>query len=400
MAAAGPVDPAEVLKRYNFRKDTLSKPETRTLVQIPAKDAATAAQIAARLAKGEAPAAVAKSLGATAITYADKPQTAIADPKLAAAAFQMKPGQTQTVQGSLGLAVVRVDGVTPGHVVTLEELRPALEAEIRKDAAASKIDTMTQAYDDAHTKGATLAEAAAKAGAPVTSLPPFAKQGVDQQRQPVAGLTQKIVDAAFALPAGGESELVDAGGGEYFALKIDKVIPPSVPPLAEIRPELARALMMRDIAARLQAKADELAARVKKGESLDAVAAAAGVKVVHLAGLNRQTASQHPEIGQEGLAQTFSGKPGDVFTSRGQAGFIVGKIEAIRSADVETMARAVEAERPQMTETYLRELVAAAHAAARSRVKVNIDAEHARAALGLDPTAAAKPPAGKAGLAK
>jgi peptidyl-prolyl cis-trans isomerase D len=398
-ASAGPVDPAEVLKRYNFRKDTLSKPETRSLVQIPAKDAASAAQITARLAKGEAPTAIAKSLGVAAIAYPDKPQSAIADPKVAAAAFQMKPGQVQTVAGALGLAVVRVEAVTPGHAVTLEELRPALEAEIRKDAAASRVDAMSQAYDDAHTKGATLAEAAAKAGAPVTVLPAFAKQGIDQQHRPVPGLTRKIVDTAFALPAGGESELIDAGGGEYFALKVDKVIPPSVPPLAEIRPELSRALMMRDIATRLQAKAEALAARVKGGESLEAVAASAGVKVAHLAGLSRQTASQHPELGQEGLAQTFSGKVGDVFTSRGQAGIIVGRIEAIRTADVASMARAVEAERPQMTEGYLRELLTAARTAARSKVKVRIDPERARAALGLDP-AAATPGAGKASLAK
>jgi peptidyl-prolyl cis-trans isomerase D len=396
---AGPVDQAEVLKRYNFRKDTLSKPETRTIVQIPAKDAATAAQITARLAKGEAPVAVAKSLGTAAISYPDKPQTAIPDGKVATAAFHASPGQVQTVQGNLGLAVVRVDGVTPGHVVTLEELRPALEAEIRKDAAASKIDALTQAYDDAHTKGASLAEAAQKAGVPVTVLPAFAKQGVDQQRQPVPGLTPKIVDTAFGLPPGGESELVDAGGGEYFALKVDKVIPPAIPPLAEIKPQLARALMMRDVATRLQAKAEDLAARVKKGESLEAVAASAGVKVAHMAGLNRQTAGQHPELGQEGIAAIFTGKPGDAFTSRGQTGFVVGKIEAIRTADVDTMARAVEAERPQMTEAYLRELVGAAHTAARTKIKVRIDAERARAAIGLDPATAAKP-AGKASLAK
>lgn len=399
VAVAGPVDQAEVLKRYNFRKDTLSKPETRTVVQIPAKDAATAAQITARLAKGEAPAAIAKSLGVAAITYPDKPQSAIADPKVAAAAFQMKAGQTQTVQGSLGQAVVRVDNVTPGHVVTLEEIRPALEAEVRKDAATSKIDALTQAYDDAHTKGASLAEAAQKAGVPVTTLPPIAKQGVDQQGKPVPGLSQKLVDTAFALPAGGESELVDAGNGEYFAVKVDKIIPPAIPALAEIKPQLTRAWTLREVASRMQAKADELAARVKKGESLDAVAASAGIKVEHLTGLNRQTAGQNQAASQEVLAQTFSGKAGDVFTARdARFGFVVGKIEAIRPGDLEAMARAAEAARPQMTVAYLRELEAAAHTAARQKIKVHVDPARARAALGLEPETAK--PAGKPGLAK
>lgn len=399
VTVAGPVDQAEVLKRYNFRKDTLSKPETRTVVQIPAKDAATAAQITARLAKGEAASAIAKSLGVAAITYPDKPQSAIADPKVASAAFQMKAGQTQTVQGSLGQAVVRVDNVTPGHTVTLEEIRPALEAEVRKDAAVSKVDALTQAYDDAHTKGASLAEAAQKAGVPVTTLPPIAKQGVDQQGKPVPGLTQKLVDTAFSLPAGGESELVDAGNGEYFAVKVDKIIPPAIPALAEIKPQLTRAWMLREVASRMQAKAEELAARVKKGESLDAVAASAGTKVVRLTGLNRQTAAQNQAASQEVLAQAFTGKPGDVFTARdARFGFVVGKIEAIRPGDPEAMARTAEAARPQMTVAYLRELETAARNAARQKIKVHVDPARARAALGLEPETAK--PAGKPGLAK
>ena len=58
-----PIDEAEVQKRYDFRKDTLAKPETRSLIQIPAKDAAVAKTVADRLAKGEDATAVARSLG-------------------------------------------------------------------------------------------------------------------------------------------------------------------------------------------------------------------------------------------------------------------------------------------------------------------------------------------------
>jgi peptidyl-prolyl cis-trans isomerase D len=400
-ASAGPVNEAEVLKRYNFRKDTLSKPETRTVVQIPAKDAATAAQITARLAKGEAPDAIAKSLGVAAITYPGKPQTAIADRKVAATAFQMTQGQVQTVQGDLGQAVVRVDQVTPGHQVTLEEIRPALEAEVRKDAAAQKVDQLSQAYDDAHTKGANLAEAAQKAGVPVVTVGPVAKNGADPQGRPVPGLTEKIIESAFGLPAGGESELVDAGNGEYFAVRADKVIPPAMRTLEEVRPELTRAWLQREFAKRMQAKAEELAARVKKGESLEAVAASAGAKVTRFTGLNRQTAGQDPNAPQELLAQTFSGKQGDVFTAQGkQFEYLVGKIESVRTGDPAVLAQAAEQARPQMSMGYLRELEGAAHAAARQKVKVRVNPDRARAALGLEPATATKSPAGKASLAK
>lgn len=390
--ASVPVAPAELQKQYNFRKDTLSRPETRTIVQIPAKDVAVAGQIAARLAKGEDPAAVAKAFGVDAITYADKPQSAIADKNLAAAAFQMKPGQVQTVKGELALAVVKVLSVTPGHVVTLDEARPALEAEVRKNAAAEKVYQLTQAYDDAHQKGASLPEAAQKAGIATTAVGPVSKQGQDPQGKPVPGLDQKLMEAAFALPAGGESELEEDGSGGYFAVRVDKVIPPALPPMAEIRPKLAQAWTARELESRLADKADELAARVRKGESLEAVAASSGAKVVHVNGLTRAAAGQNQALSGEIQARVFDSKPGEVFTARTNGvGYVVGKLEAIHAGQGANLAQMAEAARGQMTTAYVREVEDAARRAARSEVKVTLDAERARAALGLEAAGQAKP---------
>jgi peptidyl-prolyl cis-trans isomerase D len=392
------VDEAELKKRFDFRKDTLSTPETRTIVQIPAKDPATAQQIGQRLAKGEAPAAVAKAVGVEAITYENKPKTAIADRKIAEAAFRMLPGQLAPVPGDLGLAVVKVVSATPGRAVTLEEVRPALEAEIRKDAAAEKVYALTQAYDDAHQGGSSLADSAQKAGVPAVTIGPLTKAGRDLQGQPVPGLTEKLVETAFALPAGGESEVEDAGGGEYFAVRVEKIAPPSMPPLAEIKPQLTRVWTMREIAKRMQARAESFAARVKKGESLDAVAASAGASVTHIPGISRQNAAQTPGVSQDILAKAFGAKPGEVFTAENSHfGFVVGKLEAVHAGEGPTLARMTEAMRPQMSVALSRELAETAQFAARRKVKVVIDANRARTALGLEPLDAGKGPAAKAG---
>jgi peptidyl-prolyl cis-trans isomerase D len=380
-----PVDEAEVRKRYEFRKDTLSTPETRTVIQIPAKDAATAQAISARLQKGEAPAAVAKSLGVDAISYDGKPQAAIADHKVAAAAFQLQAGQVSTVQGDLGLAVVQVTAVTPGKTVSFEDARPQIEAQLRKDAAAEKVYALTQAYDDAHQKGANLTEAAQKAGVAATTIGPVSKDGHDQQGQPVGGLSQKLVETAFGLPAGGESEVVEAGNGEYFAVRADKVIPPAMPPLASIKPQLTQAWMMRQLVQALQAKAEVLAARVNKGESLEAVGASAGVKLVHATGIDRQSGEQNPLMSPEILGNAFGRKPGEVFTARGRNAIVVGKVVAIRAGDPATLARMTEQARPQMTQTIFREIGDSAEAYARQKVKVAVDYNRARAAIGLAP---------------
>lgn len=393
-----PLDPAKLQQLYNFRKDTLSTPETRTIEQIPAKSPAAAQQIAARLQAGESPAAIAKSVGVEAIAYDNKPQSAIADRRLATAAFQMKPGQVQAVQGDLGTSVIKVASVTPGHAVTFEEARPALEAELRKTTAADKVYALTQAYDAAHQKGANLTEAAQKAGVPAMTLGPVARDGRDQQGQPLTGLSQKLMDTAFQLPAGGESDVVDAGNGEFFAVRVEKVLPPAMPTLAAIKPQLTRAYMVQQLTSAMQAKADGLAARVRKGESLQAVAASAGAHVTQLTGLTRQSAGQNQQVSQEVLGNTFNGKSGDVFTARdGPAGIVVGQIGKIGAGDLATVARMTDVSRPQMTQTVLREIGDSAQRAARVKMKTKIDYARARAAIGLAPE---KPAAAAPGLAK
>lgn len=397
-----PIDEAELKKRFDYRKDTLSKPETRTVAQIPAKDAKAAQAMVERLNKGENPSLIAKSAGVDAIIYADKPKSAIPDTKVAAAAFAMPVGATSVVQGELGLAVVKVGAVSPGHAVTLDEVRPALEAELRKDAAAEKVYELSQKYDDAHSGGASLAEAAQKAGVATISVGPVSEQGADPKGQPVPGITEKLIKTAFALAPGTDSEIEDAGQGEYFAVRVEKVIPKALPALEEVKPLLTRVWMQREMIKRLQAKADELAARVKKGESLEAVAGSVGQHVTRVAGLDRQNAAQNKALSQEALGKTFNGPAGDVFTAEaaGTFGLIVAKLEHVTAPSGSTLAHITEDTRPQMTMAIFREIGIDARKFARTEIKARINADQARAAIGLEPLDPKKAKAGAAGKAE
>ena len=389
------IDPAELKKRYDFRKDTLSKPETRTIVQIPVKDPPAAQTVAARLAKGEAPAAIAKSVGVDAITFDEKPLTAIADRKVGQAAFKMAPGQIAPVQGDLGLAVVKVVSVTPGREVTLEEARPMLEAEIRKDMVAEKVYAQTQAYDDAHQGGSSLAESAQKAGVTAQTIGPISAQGVDQQGRQLQGFPPKILETAFGLPAGGESEVTELGDGAYFAVRVEKIVPAHVPPLDEIRPIVTQVWMQRELVKALEAKAAALTARIQKGEPIQAVAASAGATLASVPGLSRQTANTHQELGRELLARSFGSKPGEVWTARAPNGIAVARVDNVRMDTGPTAARLAETNRSQLTQAVFREMAEAAQLYARNKLKVKLDPARARAAAGFEPVPEGKAKPGK-----
>lgn len=380
------IDEAAVKKQFEFRKDTLSKPEVRSFVQIPVKDQAAAQKAVQRLGSGEAPVAVAKSLGVDAITYVDKPLTAVADPKIGQAAFQAQTGQVSTVQGGLGLAVIKVTSVTPGRAVTLEEIRPQLEAEVRKDAATEKVYAMSQTYDTAHQGGASLAESAKAAGAPVATFGPITAEGVNANRQPTPGLNENLLKAAFGLPEGGESDLTEAGNGDYFAVRVEKILPAAMPPLNEIRNELAQVWMFRELEKRLQARADEMAARATKGEAMSKLGS-----VTQLTAIDRASAGQRQGVSPDMLNKLFAAKAGDVFTARNvRVGMLVAKVDKVHAGDAQALARTVAMVRPQMTQQAFTDIGVATRNAARKDVKVLIAPNSARMAIGLEPIEPAK----------
>jgi peptidyl-prolyl cis-trans isomerase D len=396
------VDQAEVQKTFNFRKDTLATPETRSIVQIVAPDAKAAGVIAQRLAKGDQPAVVASAYGRQPVMIADKPKSALPDRKVADAAFSLAVGQASgPITGDLGVSVIKVLKITPGTAATLESVRPQIEAELRAQNAQSKAYDQTQTYQDAHDAGSDLIAAATKAGAMVMTTAPITAQGADETGRPLPGLTPDVLKTAFALSSGGESELVEIGKGEYYAVKVEKVIPAALPPLDSIKPQLTQVWLQNEMGKRMQAKADALAARVKKGESLDAVAASAGTKVQRIAGISRENAQQHQALGRDLLMASFGAKPGEVFTSRaGQAAIVVAKLEAVHPGDVAQMARITQALRPTIDQGLMRDLGETVRQAAKASLKTKTNLTLARQAIGVDTDALAKAEAAQNGAGK
>ena len=395
------VDPAAVAKAFAFEKDTLSTPETRSLIDIPVKSPAQGAQAAARLARGEDPEAIARSFGVEPITYADKPQSAIADAKLAAAAFSMKPGQALgPVQGDLGLAALKVVKVTPGAAATLASAMPRVEAEVRTRQAKDLAYRSSQKFDDARQAGATIVAAAQKAGVPAVSVGPITANGLGLDGKPNPLVTDKILQSAFAAAAGEDVDIEDAGPGEYFALHVDRGIPPALPALEQKRVELTQAYMRERFLEALKARADTLMDAMRKGGSIEQAAAQVGGHVTHQVAMERIQAQQYKALGRDFLQGIFQAAPGDVFAAPAPDGVFIAKLEAVRPGDVTAMARAVQAIEGRASEEYLRDLSEAAKAAAQLKVQTTINLRLARQALNLDAATLAKLGAKPGGAAK
>ncbi|MDQ0463046.1 peptidyl-prolyl cis-trans isomerase D [Caulobacter ginsengisoli] len=384
------VDPAAVQKQFDFKKESLSKPETRSVVQFPAKDLKAAADIAARLKAGADPVTLARATGAKAVTYDDKPKTAIPDSAVANAAFGLKEGEisgpVKTQFG--GYVVLKVQKVTPGVVATLESARAEIETELKEKAAAKKAYEVSDAYETAHQDGAPLPAAARKAGVEPRTIGPVTANGLDEQAKPIDGLSADLIKTAFTTAAGADSDITESTTekGVYFAVRVEKITPPTVPPLAEIREKLTKAIMVRATGQAMEAKAKALQARVAKGESIDAVAASAGLSVIKLSAVSRQEQDKYvKEFGREFTAGLLGQKTGNSYLAPTAKGIAVVRIDAIRTGDPKQMAMFTATQKGAFGRQLTQDISPQLADYSQAKIKPKIHRDLALTALGLDP---------------
>lgn len=389
------LDQAEVQKRFDFEKDSLSRAETRTVVQIPVKDAAQAAAVSKQLMTGADARVVAGGLGIKPIIFENKPRSGFFDPTIAGKAFSLPQGGVDVVKGSFGLAVVKVETVVAGSTATLAEHRADIEAKVRAAMADRKVSEASKTYEDVRATGADMLAAAQKAGLPVVTVAPVSAQGVGQDGKPIAGLSPNVVKAAFEGTQGQDSEILQDGEGEYFIVRVDRIVPAALPPMEQLRPFATRTLTIQKVQDAVQARAAALEARIKKGESLAAVAASVGAEVKTVTGLSRMTAQQHAALGRDFVGISFGSKKGEVYVAGTQGGVAVATVTALRGGEVQQIAMAARQQQVQFSEQIFQDIGATIQRYGVAKTKAQSSLANARTAIGGPPPAPAAKPKGK-----
>jgi peptidyl-prolyl cis-trans isomerase D len=391
------VDPKAVEQQFEARKASYTKPETRSLVEIALNDPTKATVVAQRLTKGDDPQAVAKSVGVVAVSYADQPQSAIADAKAGAAAFAMKEGQVSgPVQGDFKTVVIKVLKVTAAPAADLNAARTGIEAQLRQAQAAEKAIDLSNKFDDLVRGGASLADAAAKVGGTPVSVGPVGADGKDLQGQVNPVLSQKVLTTAFQLTAGGDSDISEDGDkGEFYAVHLEQVLAPAMPNLDEpgVRPAMTQAFLQQAVVTALQQRATAAQAALQKGQTFEAVAATYGAKVSHQIGLQQASAQQQEQaLGRAFLGTAFQAKQGQVFTAGSDPlkGFVVARLDAVHVADPKQVAAVLQVIQQRSTQAYVTGLQQSIRDAAVKLIKPSTDLALARQAMGVDDAMAAR----------
>ncbi len=396
--AAPTAAPAEarIEERFNFRRDALSLPEKRTFVTLTAPNRAAADRIAAALRAGQSPAEVARANSIQPAEYAETPRSALGDPAVAAAVFGLSADQvSDPIQAGVGFVVAKVVAIQPGRAASLADVREQVIAELRAEDARAAVYRRVEAYEKARSEGKTLDAAVQEVGARVIQIPAIRLDGKLRNGQDInPALPPQLIQTMWSLGKGAQSEVVDMGQGQYFVVRLDDILPASLPPLAAIRAPLAQQWILRENATRLNAHASALAARVRGGEDLAAVAASVGATIQTGTGLNRQAVEQY---GQGVVAGVFSSGRGEPFSQQNSPNtFVIGRTDRITGAVPALAAPVAEQFRERMARDHISAVGELAIGFAAASSKAKFDEPLARATLGLPaevPAASASPAA-------
>lgn len=310
MGALPAVTEEQVKQLYDSRKATYVIAEKREIDQIVFGDEASAKAARAKIDAGTSFAAIAQerglkdseaSLGALAKSDMD-------DARAVAAFAAAENGVTRPVKGPFGWVLMRIGKVTPGATKTLEDVRPELTEDMRKQLAGGKLIDIVNAYQAEMDSGEQLDVAAKKAGMHVIKLASVDVTGhapdgtaLDLPKDP------DVLTELFKAEVGEEGDPFQTKAGNFYVAKVDGVTPPKVKPLNEVRAQAVSEWTAQQMQGLLQAKGKELAAQASKDGGLDKVAKAVNATVQKSPGMQRQNPGTI--FSQAVIAELFSKLP-------------------------------------------------------------------------------------------
>lgn len=326
--------PEDKLKSaYDQRQDEFVLPERRDVQQIlaPTEEKAKAAESAlatgkdwnevARTVIGQDPQTIDLGL----VKKEELPQ------QLADVAFGLplnKP--SQPIKSPLGWHILRVAKIVPPTTQSFNEVKAKLQADLAHSEGVDRLYTVANHVDDAIAGGATLDEAATQFGLKKTVVASIDDKGLgrDGKKIELPLSPADVLKLAFSTDEGRTSRVSQTNDGAIFVLHIDKVVPPSVRPLAEVKDKAIAAWQAEKRQDKAAKEAIALAAEVKPGTQLSTIAAAKGLKPTTSPPFGRQ-AENTPGMPPALVDKLFAAKPGGVVTISDPAGSYVAQVTKV-----------------------------------------------------------------------
>lgn len=255
--------------------------------------------------------------------------------------FAMDPGQvSEPVRLADGFHVVLYRERVAGNAKPFEEVRAELEAEMLESERERKFnDVAGQLVDRIFDDPTALAPAAKALNLPVRRTGLFSATAGEG----IAALPQ-VRKAAFADAQKTErqvSDPIEIGSNHTVVVHVIDHRPAAALPMALIRDRIINDINSDRIAQATKRAAEQLLARAKKGETLDAIATTIGRTIADLPGLQRQAPNPQLQVAVDDAfrqPRPVAGKARPVsLVSVGPNQFLLSEIVAVKDGDLTTL---------------------------------------------------------------
>jgi peptidyl-prolyl cis-trans isomerase D len=291
LAKTAEVPDEDVKQIFDTYRNRYITPERRHIAQMPFPAMAEAQAASERIKGGLTFAALAAERGMKEqdLDLGTVPRSTIIDPAVADAAFSLKEGEVSApVQGKFGVVIVTVSKIIPEEAKTFADVAPQIRNEIALARVKKTVLDVHDKIEEARAGGASLEDAAQKLKLPVVTYEAIDRSGRDPAGKPIANLPHatEVVSAAFATDVGVDNDPLEADGG-YIWYDVTGITPARERTLDEVKSQVEAQWRDDEIATRLKAKAAEILDKLKNGGTLEAMAAANGVKVETASNITR-----------------------------------------------------------------------------------------------------------------
>ncbi|KPU84375.1 hypothetical protein JI58_04020 [Marinosulfonomonas sp. PRT-SC04] len=269
------VPEADLREEYAKRATEYSKPERRLLERLiyPTAEEATAAK--ARFDAGEvdfATLARERGLALLDIDLGDVTIGALDDAGKAIFAMQ-SPGVIGPLDTSLGPALFRMNGILAATEISFETVRAQLQNKLALDRARRQINADITDIDDLLAGGASLSEVANETNMQLAQID-WAEGDSDK-----VATYSAFRDAASAVQDGDYAEVMELDDGGIFAIEFKAIIAPALNPIDTVMSDVITGWENQAIEAALSAMADDLLAKLNKGQQMAALGFEVNVEV-------------------------------------------------------------------------------------------------------------------------
>jgi peptidyl-prolyl cis-trans isomerase D len=261
----------------------------------------------------------------------------VGNDEFVAAVAKLQPGQiTDPVRSPSGWHVLQYRELVPGSAKPFEEVRAQLEAEVVESEREHAFnDASSKLYDAINASPASLKAVAAKSGLKIQRTAAFtAGNG------PGVAALSEVRAAAFEDEQKLErqvSDPIDLATDHVVVLQVVDHTPAATQPLTAVRDRVVNDITSDRLAKAAQARAEALLARVKGGESIDAIATELGGTV------NEQPAMRRDPPGPAfkelfdavfGTPRPAEGKPEAVIARMPTGGYALATVVSVTEGDL------------------------------------------------------------------